>query len=57
MHIMEAFLTLFVAWEKAVEGLSGAAVLYTIFAVVLTCCLGGISVFAFLAIVRATRGL
>ncbi|KAK4507418.1 hypothetical protein PRZ48_001153 [Zasmidium cellare] len=38
-------------YEKAVEGLSGAAVLYLIFAVVLTCCLGGISVFAFLALV------
>ncbi|KAF7196520.1 hypothetical protein HII31_02248 [Pseudocercospora fuligena] len=38
-------------WEKAVTGLAGAAVLYTIFAVVLTCCLGGISAFAFLAIV------
>ncbi|KAI9718648.1 MAG: hypothetical protein M1828_006656 [Chrysothrix sp. TS-e1954] len=36
---------------KAVEGLSGAAVLYTIFAVILTCFLGGISFFAFLAIV------
>lgn len=38
-------------WEKAVEGLSGCGVLYTIFAVVLTCCLGGISFFAFTAIV------
>jgi hypothetical protein len=38
-------------WEKAVEGLSGAAVLYLICAVLLTCCLGGISFFAFLAIV------
>lgn len=38
-------------WEKAVEGLSGAAVLYLIFATVLTCCLGGISVFALLAII------
>lgn len=38
-------------WVKAVEGISGAAVLYTIFAVVLTCCLGGISFFALLAIV------
>merc|ERR1711879_332682 len=25
-------------WAKAVEGISGAAVLYTIFAVLLTCC-------------------
>ncbi|EME48691.1 hypothetical protein DOTSEDRAFT_67657 [Dothistroma septosporum NZE10] len=35
---------------KAVEGISGAAVLYLIFAVLLTCCLGGISIFAFIAI-------
>ncbi|KAK3713646.1 hypothetical protein LTR37_008340 [Vermiconidia calcicola] len=38
-------------WEKAVEGISGAAVLYLICAVVLTCILGGVSFFAFLAIV------
>lgn len=38
-------------WAKAVEGLSGAAVLYTIFAVLLTCCLGGKMFFAFLGIV------
>jgi hypothetical protein len=38
-------------WTKAVEGLSGAATLYTIFAILLTCCLGGIPAFAFLAIV------
>jgi len=37
-------------WAKAVEGMSGAAVLYTIFAVLLTCFLGGKSFFAFLAI-------
>ena len=37
--------------SKAIEGLSGAAVLYTIFAVVLTCCLGGISFFAFIGLV------
>lgn len=37
-------------WQKAVEGISGVAVLYTIAAVVLTCCLGGISFFAFTAI-------
>lgn len=36
---------------KAVEGLSGVAVVYTICATILTCCLGGISFFAFLAIV------
>ncbi|KAF2224830.1 hypothetical protein BDZ85DRAFT_84757 [Elsinoe ampelina] len=35
----------------AVEGISGIAVVYTIFGIVLTCCLGGISFFAFLAIV------
>jgi len=38
-------------WEKAVEGISGAAVLYTIAATVLTCCIGGVSFFAFLGIV------
>ncbi|KAF2497440.1 hypothetical protein BU16DRAFT_548624 [Lophium mytilinum] len=37
-------------WEKAVEGLSGAAVLYLIFAVLLTCFLGGKTFFAFIAI-------
>lgn len=36
---------------KAVEGISGAAVLYLIFAVVLTCFLGGKRIFAFIAIV------
>jgi len=39
------------AWEKAVEGMSGVGVVYTILAVVLTCCLGGVTFFAFLAIV------
>src|SRR5262245_39292539 len=38
-------------WAKAVEGISGAAVLYTIFAVLLTCCLGGKMFFAFLGII------
>lgn len=38
-------------WEKAVEGISGAAVLYLIFATILTCCLGGVTIFALLAIV------
>ncbi|KAK5175672.1 uncharacterized protein LTR77_000811 [Saxophila tyrrhenica] len=38
-------------WQKAVEGISGAAVVYLIFAIVLTCCLGGIAFFAFLALV------
>ncbi|TKA83409.1 hypothetical protein B0A55_00349 [Friedmanniomyces simplex] len=36
--------------SKAVEGISGAAVVYLIFAVLLTCCFGGISILAFLAI-------
>jgi len=38
-------------WQKAVEGISGIGCVYTIFAVVLTCCLGGKTFFAFLAIV------
>lgn len=38
-------------WIRAVEGISGAAVLYGIFAVVLTLCLGGIAIFGFIAIV------
>lgn len=38
-------------WEKAVEGISGAAVIYTAFAVVLTCFLGGITFFSFLGVV------
>jgi hypothetical protein len=36
-------------WQQAVEGISGAIVLYTIFAVLLTCFLGGKKIFAFLA--------
>lgn len=36
---------------KAVEGISGIAVVYTIFAILLTCFLGGVSFFAFIAIV------
>lgn len=39
------------SWKQAVEGISGAAVLYLIFAILLTCFLGGKSFFAFLAIV------
>lgn len=35
-------------WHKAVTGLSGAVVLYTIFAVLLTCFLGGKAIFALL---------
>jgi len=38
-------------WEKAVTGISGLALLYTLLAIVLTFFLGGISVFAFLGIV------
>lgn len=38
-------------WEKAVEGISGIAVVYTILATILTCCLGGVTFFAFLALV------
>ncbi|KAL8889974.1 MAG: hypothetical protein Q9215_002843 [Flavoplaca cf. flavocitrina] len=38
-------------WEKAVEGIAGAAVLYTAFAVLLTFFLGGKTFFAFLAVV------
>lgn len=38
-------------WLRAVEGISGAAVLYLLFAVILTLCLGGVAFFAFLAVV------
>ena len=37
-------------WEKAVEGISGAAVIYTAFAVIFTCFLGGVTVFSALGI-------
>ncbi|EMD69302.1 hypothetical protein COCSADRAFT_32047 [Bipolaris sorokiniana ND90Pr] len=37
-------------WQQAVTGLSGAVVLYAIFAVLLTCCIGGKTIFAMLAI-------
>jgi hypothetical protein len=37
-------------WEKAVEGMSGAAVLYTIFGVIFTLCLGGITFFGFIGV-------
>ncbi|MCJ1258097.1 hypothetical protein MMC24_005927 [Lignoscripta atroalba] len=37
-------------WVKAVEGIAGAAVIYTAFAVILTCFLGGVAAFAYLAI-------
>ncbi len=35
---------------RAVEGMAGAAVIYTAFAVILTCFLGGVTFFAFLAL-------
>jgi len=38
-------------YVKAVEGISGAGVLYTIFALVLVCCLGGIAFFSFIGMV------
>lgn len=38
-------------WVRAVAGISGAGCLYTAFAILLTCCLGGVMFFAFLAIV------
>ena len=38
-------------WQQAVEGLSGAVVLYTIFAVLLTCFLGGKTIFAMLGMI------
>ncbi|OSS50040.1 hypothetical protein B5807_05080 [Epicoccum nigrum] len=38
-------------WQQAVEGLSGATVLYTIFAIVFTCCLGGKTFFALLGLI------
>lgn len=38
-------------WMRAVEGMSGAATLYGALGTLLTCCLGGIAFFAFVAIV------
>ncbi|KAI2789323.1 hypothetical protein POX_d04810 [Penicillium oxalicum] len=38
-------------WTKAVEGLSGAAALYSLLGAIFVCCLGGVAFFAFLAIV------
>jgi hypothetical protein len=38
-------------WQQAVEGMSGVIVLYTICAVLFTCCLGGKTVFALLAMI------
>ncbi|KAI9374722.1 hypothetical protein BJX61DRAFT_264491 [Aspergillus egyptiacus] len=37
-------------WMRAVEGLSGAATLYSLLGSLLVCCLGGITFFAFLGI-------
>jgi hypothetical protein len=39
------------AWKKAVEGMSGAAVLYTIATTLLTCCLAGITFLSLLGLV------
>lgn len=38
-------------WMRAVEGMSGAACLYTLLGAVFTCCLGGIAFFAGVAVV------
>lgn len=38
-------------WQQAVEGMSGAGVLYTILALVFVCCLGGKTLFAFIGVV------
>ena len=38
-------------WVRAVEGMSGASVLYLLFAVILTICLGGITFFALIAVI------
>lgn len=38
-------------WLKAVEGISGVGVVYTILAIVLTPCLGGVRILAFLGMV------
>ncbi|KAJ5329672.1 hypothetical protein N7452_010062 [Penicillium brevicompactum] len=37
-------------WVKAVEGLAGAATLYGLLGMILTCCLGGVAFFAFLGV-------
>jgi hypothetical protein len=37
-------------WEKAVEGISGAAVLYLILQVFFTLCLGGVAILGFIAV-------
>jgi hypothetical protein len=38
-------------WLKAVEGLSGAATLYSLLGILFVCCLGGVTFFAFLGVV------
>jgi hypothetical protein len=38
-------------WIKAVEGLAGAATLYSLLGIIFTCCLGGVAFFAFLGVV------
>src|SRR5690242_13514855 len=38
-------------WQQAVEGLSGATVLYTICAIIFTCCLGGKTFFALIGLI------
>ncbi|KAL1600943.1 hypothetical protein SLS59_005608 [Nothophoma quercina] len=38
-------------WQQAVTGLSGGTVLYTIFAIIFTCCLGGKTFFALLGLI------
>jgi hypothetical protein len=38
-------------WQQAVEGMAGGVVLYTIFAILLTCFLGGKSFFALLGLI------
>lgn len=38
-------------YERAVEGISGAAVVYTFFAFLLVCCVGGVAFFSLLAMI------
>ncbi|KAJ5924565.1 hypothetical protein N7466_008752 [Penicillium verhagenii] len=38
-------------WLKAVEGLAGAATLYSLLGLVFVCCLGGVAFFAFIGVV------
>jgi len=38
-------------WIRAVEGMAGAAALYTLFGILLTCFLGGIGAFAIIAVI------